>query len=251
MFVIGKIFGWLLHPFLWIVLVIIVALVRRDSFLRRRWLIVAGVMLVFFTNPWIITRLFLAWQPLRQEFGVHETYETGILLGGYAGWDVKGRAAYFNGSSDRFLETVRLYRTGHIRKIVLTGAAGQLTATDFVEADFAKATLLEMGVPDPDILVERRSRNTFENADFTKLLLDSLGMKGKQVLITSAMHMPRAELIFRKNGMEVRPYPCAYMVLPQDTEIGVESVLPSAHCFEMWDIYLRERTGYLVASLRK
>jgi uncharacterized SAM-binding protein YcdF (DUF218 family) len=250
MFVIGKIFGWLLHPFYWIVFLILLALFRRDAFLRRRWLIVAGVMVLFFTNPWIITRLFLAWQPARQELAVHETYEAGILLGGYAGWDEKGRAAYFNGSSDRFLETVRLYESGHIRKIVLTGAAGQLTATDFVEADFARSTLLEMGVPDTDILVERRSRNTFENADFTKILLDSLGMKGKQVLITSAMHMPRAELIFRKTGIDVRPYPCAYMVVPQDGSFGLESLLPGAHCFDMWDVYLRERAGHLVASLR-
>ena len=251
MFVIGKILGSLLHPFLWVVIAIAIALFTKDSFLKRRRLIFAGLIAYFFSNYWIIAHLFLAWQPARQEFAANETYETGILLGGYSGFDGTDGLGYFNGNSDRFLETVRLYKSGHLRKILLTGANGQLSASDFVEADFAKATLLEMGVPAADILTERRSRNTIENAEFSRTLLDSLGIKGKQALITSAMHMPRATLIFRKASVDVRPYPCAYLVVPDDGHTGPGSLMPSSHAYELWDIYLRERIGYLVAALRK
>ena len=251
MFVIGKIVGWFLHPFYWIVGLIVFALTRKDPYLKRRWLIISGLLAILFSNPWVIDRFCLSWQPARHEFSSGERYACGILLGGYAGWDTKGGNAYFNGSSDRFLETVRLYKLGHISKVLLTGAAGQLRSTDFIEADFARATLLEMGVPAADILTERRSRNTFENADFTKALLDSMGMKGPFALITSAMHMPRASLIFRKAGVEVRPYPCAYMVTPQDGQFSPWSLLPSAHAFDLWDVYLRERAGHLAATWRK
>lgn len=251
MFVIGKIIGLFLHPFYWIVAIIVIALTRKDVFLKKRWLLIAGLSALFFSNSWFINKLHLSWQTERREFAAGESHVCGILLGGYAGWDAKGRAAYFNGSSDRFLETVRLYKMGHIRKILLTGAAGQLMSTDFVESDFAKATLLELGVPAADIFTERRSRNTFENAEFSKVLMDSMGVKGSCVLITSAMHMPRASLIFRKAGVDVRPYPCAYTIVPEDGRLTLESMVPNAHAFDLWDVYLRELAGFLAARLKK
>jgi uncharacterized SAM-binding protein YcdF (DUF218 family) len=250
MFVLGKLFGFLLHPFLWGTLLALFGVFTRDSYRRRKRLVAAGVLLLVFSNPWLINRLVLAWQPPKKEFTHGEVYPTGILLGGYAGFDNAGKQAYFNGSSDRFLETVRLYQSGHIHKIILTGANGQLLSSGFVEADFAKATLLDMGVPGSDIITERKSRNTIENAAFTKSILDSLGIQGPQTLITSALHMPRAEMIFRKAGMDVRPYPCAYLVVPDDGAFTWEAFVPSAHAFNLWDNYLKEVMGYLVVKLR-
>ncbi len=66
-----------------------------------------------------------------------------------------------------------------------------------------------MGVPRARLIVEDRSRSTAENAAFTK---DRLEPKAGQrwVLVTSAMHMPRAVGAFRHVGFPVEAYPVDY-----------------------------------------
>jgi DUF218 domain len=59
------------------------------------------------------------------------------------------------------------------------------------------------------IIVERKSRNTTENAAFTKQLV--MPKPGERwLLVTSAMHMPRAVGVFRKAGFAVDAYPVGY-----------------------------------------
>jgi uncharacterized SAM-binding protein YcdF (DUF218 family) len=54
--------------------------------------------------------------------------------------------------------------------------------------------------------MERRSRNTYENAEFSKVLVSPKSGE-RWLLVTSAHHMPRSVGIFRKVGFEVEPYP--------------------------------------------
>jgi uncharacterized SAM-binding protein YcdF (DUF218 family) len=56
------------------------------------------------------------------------------------------------------------------------------------------------------MILERRSRNTYENAEFVKDMVSP--KRGERwILVTSAYHMPRSIGIFRKIGFEVEPYP--------------------------------------------
>ena len=59
------------------------------------------------------------------------------------------------------------------------------------------------------MLIEPNSRNTAENAEFTKPLLASINAH-TVLLVTSAFHMPRAVGSFRKQGMSVNPWPVDY-----------------------------------------
>jgi uncharacterized SAM-binding protein YcdF (DUF218 family) len=56
------------------------------------------------------------------------------------------------------------------------------------------------------LIMERRSRNTHENAEFSKALVSPKSGE-RWLLVTSAHHMPRSVGIFRKVGFEVEPYP--------------------------------------------
>jgi uncharacterized SAM-binding protein YcdF (DUF218 family) len=64
--------------------------------------------------------------------------------------------------------------------------------------------LTELGVPSSAVVIETNSRNTHENAVFTKPILAAHGWKSA-LLVTSAMHMPRALGVFAKVGIAVTP----------------------------------------------
>jgi uncharacterized SAM-binding protein YcdF (DUF218 family) len=80
------------------------------------------------------------------------------------------------------------------------------------------AEILKMlGVPEEVLWYETESRNTYENALFTRRILEEKGID-RIVLVTSAMHMPRAVGLFEKQGFEVIPAPADYNVTQSDWE---------------------------------
>ena len=54
--------------------------------------------------------------------------------------------------------------------------------------------------------MEKRSKNTYENALYSSELIRKKGLKNKVLLSTSAMHMPRSIACFKKQGLEVVPF---------------------------------------------
>ena len=77
------------------------------------------------------------------------------------------------------------------------------------EAEATAAYLRELGLPADKIVIEDKSRDTSENAEFTVRICREKGYK-KIILVTSAFHMPRAALLFREAGAgELLPFPVA------------------------------------------
>jgi len=251
MFILSKFIGILLSPLLWIVLLSLASWFIKDSGRKRKTSRMALIMLLFFTNNWIIQNLMLQYQSSPKPMASGEQYSAGILLGGLAGYDETYKQGFFNQTSDRFIQTLRLYKEGHIRKIIVSGGNAIFAGDDFREADFLVENLLAMGVPKEDILSEREAMNTIENSRLTHRITDSLMIRGPFVLITSAFHMPRAMKTFTNEGMQVRPFPCAYLALPSDKKFGLLSLVPSANAPNLWNIYLKEQVGNLFLRLRK
>jgi uncharacterized SAM-binding protein YcdF (DUF218 family) len=184
--------------------------------------------------------------------GSNERYRYGIVLGGMARYDEVNKRGYFNMSSDRFIQTALLYKKGHIEKIIVSGGPnGMEMKDDFREADFLAKNLVDLGIPAADILVENKSRNTVENARFTKRVLDSVGgTSTKSVLITSAFHIPRAVKTFEMEGIAVRPYPCAFSILPSHIVFDAGSLLPSAGALDAWGGFFKELLGRLYLNIK-
>jgi uncharacterized SAM-binding protein YcdF (DUF218 family) len=112
-------------------------------------------------------------------------------------------------SAERFTAIPALARRYPNARIVFTGGSGRLTdnaAGEFSEAPFAVRLLESIGIPRERILVEGRSRNTAENASFTKTLVRPKPGE-RWLLVTSAAHMPRSVASFRGVGFPVEPYP--------------------------------------------
>lgn len=250
MFLFSKIFGILLNPMLWIVCTMVFAMATGKPALRRRSMWAALAMTLFFSNGWIVKNLVSLYSAKPMPMRVGETYEAGILLSGMAGYDAEADMGYFMQDADRFIQALRLHRSGHIRRIIVVGGQGDPFARhSFVEAGFLAGKLKELGVPAEDIAWEGNSRNTLENAREARRLADSLGLKGRLVLVTSAYHMPRSLWIFRSQGFDVRPYPAYYITKPSGDRFSWRSMVPTPNAMDLWRILLHELTGSAFARM--
>ncbi len=135
-----------------------------------------------------------------------------VVLGGYlrspGGQHPK---AEFSESSDRLIKALRLYRAKQAPVILLTG--GNIAfygAVHQSEAQAARDLLLEFGLPASALLMEDQSLNTYENALFSKQILQPKAIS-QILLVTSAIHMPRSVAIFQKLGFTVIAAPTDYL----------------------------------------
>lgn len=112
-------------------------------------------------------------------------------------------------ASDRLVELAVLGRRYPQAKLVYTGGTGNIIYQDGGAASVAEKLMLDLGFDASRLILEKRSRNTFENAVFTRELVKP--QPGETwVLITSAFHMPRAIGTFRKAGWTVIAWPVDY-----------------------------------------
>ena len=96
-------------------------------------------------------------------------------------------------------------------RVVFSGGSANLVSNDAREADFAGEIFESLGVDKSRLMMERRSRNTQENAEFSKALVAPKDGE-RWLLVTSAFHMPRSVGLFRKAGFAVEPYPVDWRV---------------------------------------
>jgi uncharacterized SAM-binding protein YcdF (DUF218 family) len=110
----------------------------------------------------------------------------------------------------RLQMAARLFRAGRAPRIVVAGGAYTLADGSFrTEAEDMRDVLVGMGVPESAIALEKRSRNTFENALYVVEMLKD-APAAKVLLVTSAFHLPRAASIFAKQGVHFEPVPCSF-----------------------------------------
>jgi len=115
-------------------------------------------------------------------------------------------------SSDRLLMALRLYHAGKAPRVVLSGGNNPVfteKVPEQSEAEVMRSLLEEWGIPDSAIQVEGGSINTHENALFSYRLLAGHGVR-RIILVTSAMHMPRAAAAFRRAAFDVVAAPADF-----------------------------------------
>jgi uncharacterized SAM-binding protein YcdF (DUF218 family) len=122
-------------------------------------------------------------------------------------------AVALNEAAERLVEAAILARRFPEAKIAFSGGdAGFLYRTGN-EAEGAESLLTALGVPRDRLILEAKSRDTYENARFLKDELTRQGEFGpgkRWVLVTSAYHMPRAIGAFRAAGFGVEAWPVDY-----------------------------------------
>jgi uncharacterized SAM-binding protein YcdF (DUF218 family) len=153
-----------------------------------------------------------------------------IVLGGSIDTDLSAahQMPVVGHAADRMLAPAELARRYPNARIVFTGGNASLISTDAREADYSVPILENLGIARQRLIVERDSRNTFENAIFTKQLVAPKPGE-RWLLVTSAFHMPRSIGIFRKAGFDVEAYPVDWRMGGVDdlftfTNMGVDGL---------------------------
>lgn len=134
-----------------------------------------------------------------------------ILLGGFEDGSISHArgALTLNESAERLTEAVVLARSYPDARIVFTGGVADLLPGGVGGAPAVGAYLEATGIAQDRIILEGRSRNTYENALFTRDLVDPRPGE-RWLLVTSAWHMPRAMGAFRQARFDVVPWPVDY-----------------------------------------
>lgn len=166
-----------------------------------------------------------------------------VVLGGMSNTLInQSDRVEFQSSVDRILAGVELLKKGKGQFILITGGSGLILGTGEREAIQLKRWLIRQGIPEEKIIVESESRNTAENAMFTKRILEKQGRK-KVLLVTSAFHMYRSHLIFQKAGLDTVPFPVdfrAYRIFP-----GPEAFFPTPQAMLHSTYVIKEYLGIL------
>lgn len=105
---------------------------------------------------------------------------------------------------NRAYEALRIYKASENLKIITSGFEG---ADQISEAQDAKERLVQIGVPSEDIIMQTTPKDTFEEAQEVKKLVGTEPL----IVVTSAIHMPRAMLIFKNAGLNVIPAPTDFL----------------------------------------
>ncbi|MFC4891636.1 YdcF family protein [Pseudofrancisella aestuarii] len=129
-----------------------------------------------------------------------------IILLGSGLVKIDGKVLLNNRAYSRVLEACRIYflakQCGIHYKIIASG--GDIHNFGISEAEAYSDIMLNLGVDKQDIFLERNSLNTFGNAKFTKEIVKELAFD-KYLLVTSSLHMKRAERIFTNMGIKIIP----------------------------------------------
>jgi uncharacterized SAM-binding protein YcdF (DUF218 family) len=129
-----------------------------------------------------------------------------VVLGGSfnSGLQSKERnEVLLNSSAERLTKVLEIYNKNPKILILFTGFSGALKPQGWSESDMAKKFFLEQGVRSENLIFENKSRNTFENINYSKDIIKNY--KGTWGLITSASHMPRSYFGFKRQGLILEP----------------------------------------------
>ncbi len=246
-FILSKVLLFLLVPFWWIVFLGIWRIATNSATTKKRLGYIMVFLFLVLTNPFLFRQVNLTWQPVPVILEKKVPYEVGILLGGMSGYDMN-EVGYFGNNADRFIQTCNLYHQGIIKKILVSGGIGLIYKNSPPETKYLHQQLLANGIPDSAILLDSQSRNTYENAVYSKIICDSLKIQSPVVLITSAFHMKRSEAVFKKAGFSFVPFPCDYKVIPKKFSIG-EYFIPRIELLEDWSYLIKEMVGLVVYKI--
>jgi uncharacterized SAM-binding protein YcdF (DUF218 family) len=246
-FVLSKTLFYLLMPMTWIVGFLLYAIFTKYDKRRKRSIIAATVLLIFFGNGFIINEAFRWWEvPATPIAEIPQTYDVGIVLTGITSIDQQPRdRVYFEKGADRIMHALHLYKIGKVRHILISGGSGNVVGSKESEAEELAQVLLMCGVPERDITIENQSRNTRENAVFSGEVLNRKFPGQSYLLITSAFHMRRAEGCFRKAQVPVTVFSTDFYAKPRKYTPD-RLFIPSEGALSKWFVLCHEMLGYLM-----
>ncbi len=199
----------LLPPAIFLILMAVGFLIRKDCRVLGRLLVASGFLLLYAASISPVTGALI--KPLEAAYPPYadtaSKAEAIVVLGGGVrdlSWLSLAPEASDTAVA-RVAKGVSLNRVSHI-PLVMVGGNGNPGKAEASEADAMARTAAGLGVPKGEIIIVGKTRNTLESA----LAVRSVLRGSRIILVTSAVHMVRAAGMFRKKGFTVNPAPCGY-----------------------------------------
>lgn len=248
-FWLSKLFTLLIEPLTHIFLLVVLALIFHRNPRVVKWCLglAFGVFLIFGTYfaPDLLTHL------LENRYQVPDEVprvDAAVVLAGLV--DLKlSTPEYieFNESVERIVTGIQLVKQGRARILLISGGTGNLYDQEKKEAPLLRKFAIEFGVPESQILMESTSRNTYENAVQTRRIMEEHGIS-QIMLVTTAMHLPRAMACFHKLGIDPMPYPVDFQLAP-NRKYRLSNIIPGPGAFRKSSAVLHEYIGLLAYKL--
>ena len=163
-----------------------------------------------------------------------------------SGFNYKGTFRSEWADPDRFFAGIETLKSGKTSTLIFT--RGLLPwGTSKAEGELLKIKAIEMGVNETQIILSDTVSNTAEEARAVKKLMEKNGID-KILLITSSFHMPRAKLLFDKQGIDSDTFPVDFKATGR--QFTWLSFLPSANGFALTSSGVREYIGRLYYELK-
>lgn len=219
-FILSKLVWAVLTPGTLLLIVVAIAWLthRRHPRLSRGLLLLATIFLAALSlspiGVWVL-------KPLESQFpaaSINGQVVDGIIVLGGAlepEGTVRSGMPVLNDAAERLTTFVALARTYPKARLIFSGGSGDPLRPALREADQVKVLFASLGLEPERVIYERDSRNTYENALYSRQLAQPRPGE-RWLLVTSAWHMPRAVGCFEKAGWTVSPYPVDYRSNAQD-----------------------------------
>ena len=143
--------------------------------------------------------------------------------------------------ADRVWHAARLFHASKAPLVLLTGGSDP-SHSAASEAEAMGQFMRDLGVPGQAMVLENRSRNTTQNAEYSAEILAEQGIS-RILLVTSAYHMPRAKGLFEAQDLEVIPVATDHEVLSRPLW---RNLLPETSALDVSSRAIKEIVGRLV-----
>lgn len=235
-----------LHKFLPILvspLGLVIFLLVTGVVLKHYRLVVAAIILLLATS--LPLTAYAVWYALEfgnppkkyEEISFHQGVV--VLSGGGQTLEIDGSIFVEWGDPDRFFAGVNAVKYKKADKVIFT--RGKVPWSNSIpEGETMKKAAMDVGIPPEKILLTRMVSNTAEEAMAVEAVIQSEGIKSI-LLVTSSFHMPRAELLFRKQGIELETFPVDFQALGH--RVNWLHFIPSAAGFDKTSQGIREFIG--------
>lgn len=236
--------------FLALPLGLIVLLLLAGLLMRKRWLVGAALLFLYLVAiPFTSDRLIGMLEDRYPRLGIEDCppADAIVVLGGAVS-DLGVGAPEWTEAVDRFEQGVALHRTGKAPRLIFGGGALSWVGKHYTEGDAMTAAAINHGVPAEAIRVVRDVGNTAGEAAGVATLARAEGLQ-RIILVTSAFHMPRAALLFRRHGLEVVPFPVDYQFVKR-RPVTLLSFLPQGTALLNSEAAFKEFYGLLYYRLR-
>jgi len=243
-FILSKTIPYLLMPLTLIIGAMVISLFLRNQVWKKRLQISSISLLILCSNPIIINQVFKLWEIPPTSFKqITASRTVGIVLTGVVKKEkLPHDRVYFAEGADRVTHAIQLYKAGKIQKIIITGGTGSFSQSQISEAPQLREVFLMCNVPEKDIVIEGKSRNTRENALAVAEILKGQFQGYDHLLITSAFHMRRSVACFENVGVTVTGFSTDFKTGDYPPKL-TSYFIPQAGAIFKWHLLVRELLG--------